>query len=248
MNKKSIGNMIKLFLSGGVVGFIGIFAIDVGATLFAKTGLSLDAVVTKYTLLIFALLVVILFIPAVFYLRKGVNLRKLLNALSDDEMGDMEVVYDTKEKLIDRYFSIALSFNTIFLIMSLMHYGMSFTLAYGRLVFWSQLFVFLGLTIMSSIFEIKLVHFIKKNDPRIKGDPTTLSFQKDYVASCDEAEQLRIYKIGYKSFVISRNMGMGMIALTIVLNITFQSGNLPILISCLMVILMQLSYTYYELK
>ena len=54
-------------------------------------------------------------------------------------------------------------------------------------------------------------------DKRIKGEPTSLNFKKDLMESLDEAEKLKIYKVGYLSFGFTRVLTLALLVLSLLL-------------------------------
>ena len=51
-----------------------------------------------------------------------------------------------------------------------------------------------------AVMQIAIYHLMQKRDPQKKGDPSSLSFNKRWLESCDETEKLVIYQAGYKAF------------------------------------------------
>lgn len=132
--------------------------------------------------------------------------------------------------------------NFIHIILNLVFMGMVFDGKMNHFIW--VLLIFMAGVIATTTLEMTTIRFIQKNDPRLKGDPTTMRFHKDYVESCDEAEQLRIYKAGYQSYMFSRNVAFGLLIFTIVLNMVLDIGGMTIL--AIGVILLSQILSYYR--
>jgi hypothetical protein len=98
----------------------------------------------------------------------------------------------------------------------------------------------------TAILQVTIVKFIQKNDNRLKGDPTKASFSNDFLESMDEAEQLKVYKAGYKAFQLTKTITLVLIVSSIFMNILFGAGGFAIFISCVFMITHVLSFMYYE--
>lgn len=59
--------------------------------------------------------------------------------------------------------------------------------------------MFMAIVVIYPVFYILIINQLKKYDPSKQGNPGSMKFQKDWIASCDEAEKMREYKVGYQS-------------------------------------------------
>jgi hypothetical protein len=109
-------------------------------------------------------------------------------------------------------------------------------------------FLFMFSTIAVSVLNIITIKYIQKNDNRLKGDPTSFRFDKEFLESCDEAQVSRIYKSGYRAFQFSKNVSLVFVILTILLNFTFNTGAFPVFVSCMIMLIQVTSYNYYAIK
>jgi hypothetical protein len=107
--------------------------------------------------------------------------------------------------------------------------------------------LFLFNSLAASVHEVLSVKFLQKMDNRLKGDPTTLRFSKEFLESCDEAQQLEIYKAGYKAFQFAKNAFMVILVLTLLLNLLFEVGGLAVFIICMCLIILIGSYNFYAI-
>jgi len=99
-----------------------------------------------------------------------------------------------------------------------------------------------------SVLNIITIKYIQKNDDRLKGDPTSFRFDKEFLESCDEAQVSRIHTSGYRAFVFSKNVSLVFVVLTILLNFIFNTGAFPVFLSCMMMLIQLTSYNYYAMK
>jgi hypothetical protein len=96
--------------------------------------------------------------------------------------------------------------------------------------------------------ELLVIRSMQTFDARLKGDPTTLRFTKDFIESCDEAEKEKIYQSGYQAYQLSKNTALGFIVVTTIGNMILDTGTAPIVMSCLWMLQNVLSYGYYAVK
>jgi len=98
------------------------------------------------------------------------------------------------------------------------------------------------------VLEIVTIKFVQKMDERLKGDPTSLRFAKDFLESCDEAQKLRIYKSGYKAFQFTKNASLVLLIIAIMFNLTLKTGAIPIVLTGIFLLMHIISYGYFEYK
>jgi hypothetical protein len=110
------------------------------------------------------------------------------------------------------------------------------------------IFLFMFSTIAVSVLNIITIKYIQKNDNRLKGDPTSFRFDKEFLESCDEAQVSRIYEAGYRAFQFSKNVSLGFVIITILLKFTFNTGAFPVFLSCMIMLIQVISYNYYAMK
>lgn len=92
------------------------------------------------------------------------------------------------------------------------------------------------------------VSFDEEKRPAEKGDPSSFSFNKKWLESCDETEKLVIYQAGYKAFGCMQIMiGIG-IVLSIFAKTRFGTGNFPLVLQGGMWVAGNLSYGIWKMK
>lgn len=240
MNKKNILKMILLLIIGGIVGAI----VSIAMFNFEKTdgiGILKDLgyFLKNHNLYLFTANILIFFIPSLVIYSRGKKLYITLETLDEEEMDAVEVK-------AQRNLDLALTINGVFMILNFMIFGATFD-PKSSLIVW-VLIIFLVNTLLTASLEIVAINMIKKFNPRIKGDPTDFSFQKDYLNSCDEAEQLKIYKIGYHAFITTKNSTLILIIVSLLLNMVFETGILPIVMLSILMMIQTISYGYKALK
>ena len=239
MNVKTVTKMIFLTLIGAVFGFIiskGLLQFNDSKNIEIVTKMG-DFFVNN-SLALFFLLLIILFIPSIYMFLKGKKIYSKLDNMEDDE-------YDVQIKVGQKNFEKTLALNSIFLIFNFMLLGMTFSnLPDNEMI---NISVFMLNIFAASMLEIITVRFIQKADTRLKGDPTSLRFSKDYLGSCDEAEKLKIYKTGYHAFQVSKMGSLGFVLLTILCNFILDTGGFPVFVSCSLMLVNIASYSYYAI-
>lgn len=109
------------------------------------------------------------------------------------------------------------------------------------------LVMILGCVVMA-VMEIMIYHLMQKRDPQKKGDPSSFSFNKKWLESCDETEKLVIYQAGYKAFSCMQIMiGIG-IVLSIFGKTRFGTGNFPLVLLGGMWVAGMLCYGIWKMK
>ena len=238
MNMKTIFKMILMMGIGGVIGIISAFG------LLKLSQSEFMIIISQFgnffinNVLVFDIgLIICLFLPAVYqYVKAKRNYNHIID-ISDDNA-------DFYERAGERSFNLSMLINGVFLILNFMLFGMTFEKNRDGL----SLILFLSSVICASVLEIIAIRYIQKFDNRLKGEPTSFRFHKDFLESCDEAEKLKIYKCGYNAFQTSKNASPGLIIITMISNITLNTGTFPIFISCVIMLIQVTSYNYYALK
>lgn len=239
MNKKSILKMGLLMLIGAVIGGVSSFALFFLKDEFGNFYLTLVDFIVKISPFLYPTIFIVMYLPALYLASKGKKYILEARKADDDHVDELE-------RKSEQYLQPAMTLNSIFMLTNFLLIGT--TLVKGTSYYFIVLFVFLFNTIMASGFEIVIVKFIQKHDERLKGDPTSLNFHKEYVASLDEAEQLRTYKAGYESFQFSRNITFAMLILMILFNMIFEVGAMPIIVAVLIGFSQVISFAVYSYK
>ncbi|NCB91216.1 MAG: DUF3169 family protein [Clostridia bacterium] len=87
-----------------------------------------------------------------------------------------------------------------------------------------------GGAVLVCILEILIIHLMQKRDPHKQGDPSSFSFNKKWLESCDETEKMVIYQAGYKAYTRIQVMILIAMIATIWGKLWFDTGNFPIVL------------------
>ena len=180
-----------------------------------------------------------MFLPAVALLNKGKNIMSKLGDIDDE-------AFDERQDVADKYMNNGSTIGQVFMVLNFMLIGLTFDANHELVVV--VLLLFLINVLSSSVLEITTIKFIQKHDKRLKGDPTSLKFGKDFLESLDEAEKLIIYKAGYKAFQFSRVSGLAVLMITILIKFIFEEGDSAILVLGILMMIQVISFNIYSRK
>lgn len=102
--------------------------------------------------------------------------------------------------------------------------------------------VFLVGFAVAFILQAKLVSIEKKLNPEKRGSVWDMNFQKEWMSSCDEAQKQMIYRAGYQAFVTGNVMCSAFCMVALVGQFIFRFGIMPIIMTSLLWLGMNLSY------
>ena len=71
---------------------------------------------------------------------------------------------------------------------------------------------------------------VQKAHPEKKGEISSKDFQKQWLASCDEAEKEIVYQSAYKVYCVMTKSIAVLLGITMILHLMFQTGILAILV------------------
>lgn len=240
MNKKTTIRFIMLMAIGGVIGFFS----SIGLLVLDRTGAGnlmndIGSFVVVNALWFLLGMTVVLFIPAIYFNIIGRRLTVELTHIDDEQLEAYEI---KSESYLDK----SLGLNSVYMISTLVFIGMVFSVDVDH--FWVVLIVFMTTVIGSAVVETSTIRFIQRNDTRLKGDPTSFKFHKDFLESCDEAEKLRIYMSGYNAYMFSRNVTIGLLVVVNIMNMVLDAGPLPVLFVGIVLLTQIASYYIYSVK
>ena len=108
--------------------------------------------------------------------------------------------------------------------------------------------IFLAASFVYVALQKKLVDLTKKLNPEKKGNVLDKNFGDEWLASCDEAQQLVIYKCSYKAYKAVTSTCNILWLVTFVGMISFDTGLLPIFCVSLIMLVMQITYMREGMK
>lgn len=233
-NKRDRKNLIKKMLIGAGIGFLlSIFG-------FLLNGVTMNfGLVIEYSLYIQIAIIIIFFLPVLFWIRGA---KQLFNQLDDSIDVDEDPNREKGEQMLFR----ALMFNRLFVVLSFISVGLAFD--FDNPYFIASMLVFLLVLLPGSMNEVKIVRLIQKKDPMKKGDPTSLKFNSDYFSSLDEGEKVQVYQATYHTFIFMELTLIVLFTLSIFLKLYFDVGNGPMLAIGLIWLIQSIVYFYYSKK
>ena len=107
--------------------------------------------------------------------------------------------------------------------------------------------VFIGFSLLFVALQKKCVDLTKRLNPEKQGNIFDKNFSKDWLASCDEAQQLLIYKASFKAYQSGISICHVLWLITLIGMLSFDTGLLPVFCVSFILLVMQLSY-YMESK
>ncbi len=100
--------------------------------------------------------------------------------------------------------------------------------------------------ILSYVWEMilqgKVIALEKKINPEKRGNILDMKFQKEWVNSCDEAEKMAIYKSSYDTYKVMNNLMVFAWVVTLLGNMTFNTGLFPVVIVVLLWLVQTVTY------
>lgn len=142
------------------------------------------------------------------------------------------------------YLDSSMLFLGVFISINFMQYGMLYHKTTENTTTILALFM-LGI-LFSVNLQVATVKYVQRLDNRLKGDPTKGTFNKEFLDSMDEAEQLKVFKSGYRSFQMTKTITQMIVVFSILMNIFFKTGGFAIFISSLFMIMQTVVSGYYE--
>jgi lysylphosphatidylglycerol synthetase-like protein (DUF2156 family) len=197
----------------------------------------IENILYNYTAVVYLVTALLLLLPSTILHFVGKKAYGEMMSKDDDELNS-----DLLKK--SGYMDLSMSFLGVFITVNFMQFGMLYnkTTADSSMI----LVLFMVGILFTSTLQVATVKYVQKFDKRLKGDPTKSSFDKEFVESMDEAEQLKTYKAGYKSFQMTKIVTQIIVVITIFMNIIFGTGGFAIFISCLFMLVETVSFAYHE--
>lgn len=230
-NKKAVGKyLIIMIVCMAIGGIYGYFSNDISR--FFKNQNMTTETISNYCIRLFAMaapyimwiLLVAVCSYTVFALKKG---RKEFEAWDFEDEGAMDKI----EKRLN---------TSIFLTGNLLcvdyFFFPAFMLAIVKEIYDSipMFFITLAAMVLSMFFSVflqqKIIDFVKEMNPEKKGSVYDIKFQKKWMDTCDEAEQLQIYKASYKAYQKVNALCITLFVIIFFLSMVFKTGLLPIAI------------------
>ena len=108
-----------------------------------------------------------------------------------------------------------------------------------------ELIIFIVMVAYLNIWQIRYVKLIQKVYPDKKGDPTSMKFQEQWLASCDEAEKECVYQASYKTYALLGKCLPAFTLAAMILHMVWNTGILAIVIPAILWLLTSVNYCHY---
>lgn len=103
--------------------------------------------------------------------------------------------------------------------------------------FLAGLVVFMGMVVYFGMWQVRYVKMVQRIYPEKKGDPASMKFQEQWLASCDEAEKEEIYEASYKTYLLTGKVLPFCTLVAMLLHMVWNTGVLAIIIPAFLWIL-----------
>ncbi len=159
-------------------------------------------------------------------------------------------------KTIEAKINKALMLTTVYYIVSFSMFGIifsgintSFDFSIVNLIGYPlSVIVFIAGIVMYVQLQKKLVNLTKEINPEKRGSVYDMKFRKEWLNSCDEAEQVVIYKSAYKAYVVISNVFLTLMAIFFLTSMTFQTGLFSLLLVASLWLTVTLVYNFESKK
>ncbi len=227
MNKTGLIKLILLFIGGFCLGlFTGIFQL--------VEKIDIDTFVRVVEVLCKGLYY-LLFIPIGYLLFLLFKVKSKINSADDD------LIF----KKLDKNLSIVNGTASVLITLNFVLFGLN-NFKNDNYIF--ELILFFVYLVIGVFIWIYSIVQIKKIYPEKKGDPLDGKFDRDWYASCDEAEKIKIGNASYKSYMLSIKIGFVLLFGLIILKVTEVADIFSVLAMGIMLTVLQCSYMYQVFK
>ena len=242
----SYGKLMKRLLIylgiGGVCGFfVGIFMTmeDIGVI----NGVSdLSDLFRPLALPVIAVIFIVSVVLMEFYSRK---LKNTLKGLEEAEDEQYEVLSYEEEK----YGAMLMNCNVISQVCDVIVLSLIFSRSWLDAASGRELAGFLGACVLFianffvyGYYQMRFVKMVQAAHPEKRGDMNSKTFQKDWLASCDEAEKEMVYQSAYSAYMALGKMIQILLCATMILHLMFHTGILAVIVVGVVYLTMTISY------
>ena len=90
--------------------------------------------------------------------------------------------------------------------------------------------------------QARYVKLLQRVHPEKRGDVSSMKFQEQWLASCDEAEKEVIYQSAYKAYVFASKCTAVLLLVTMFAQLLFNTGILAIIVVGIMYLILSMTY------
>ncbi len=171
-----------------------------------------DFLITQ-TIFLYLISAMLLLVPATGLYYSGKKSYLEMMSSDKDDVND-----DVKRKA--GYLDLSMTILGVYATVNFMQYGMLYNKTTENPT--TILILFMLGILFTAILQVSTVKLVQKQDNRLKGDPTKTSFNKEFLDSMNEAEQLKVFKSGYRAFQTTKSITLMIVVFTIFMNILFE--------------------------
>ena len=239
----SYGKLTKrMLISLGIGGVFGCFA-GIFMTFGVKNGMSdLSDLVRPLALPIIAVIFVVSIVLMEFYSRKLKDTMKHLEEAEDEQY---EVLSYEEEK----YGAMLMNCNVISQVCDIIVLTFTFSRSWLEEASGKELAGFLATCALFCInfflygyYQMRYVKMVQAAHPEKRGDMNSKNFQKDWMASCDEAEKECIYQASYKGYQTVMKWAPILTFVALILHMFFDTGILAIVMTSVIWLVTSVTY------
>lgn len=247
VKSKKMNSYVKLLLFmalggviGGILGYVSIYY-DEGVS--GMVG-ALSGWITEHVLVIMIVLTVIVLVLCILCYWKSGTLINVIEGQEDDEL------QERIDAQFDFWGTVGVIASNMGMCLSMVFLAFAFQLdsagAAIRMLYCAGML--LVCTIICGFYQVAMVKQIRKKDPMKKGDASDIHFQKEFLASCDEAERKTIYIACYKTFLVMKSVLMIAIVIAMIGHLIWQTGLIAVILLGICYGLMTTAYGIYTVR
>lgn len=205
-----------------------------------------DAMVQSFPVLFIIVAVLSIIIPTIGYIHCHKMYQKLQADRDNDELWDRLENALNGSMITSTLFSIA----NVCLFLCFVYGAVTTKIdeRYGKTVVLIGLAVFVISTFMEILIPHLVVKIEKELNPEKKGNVLDSKFREVWMDSCDEAQQMMVYKAAYKAFSNTNMVCIWLVVITFVCAMLFKTDILSMIVVCLVWFVNTLSYMLHAAK
>ena len=240
--------ILMIATCGGIGYFFGVITAKTEETdtLAQAVDVVKNVVLQSFPVLFMIVAVLSIIIPTIGYIHCHKMYQKLQADRDNDELWDRLENALNGPMIISTLFSIA----NVCLFLCFVYGAVTAKIdeRYGKTVVLIGLAIFVISTVMEILIPHLVVKIEKELNPEKKGNVLDSKFREVWMDSCDEAQQLIVYKSAYKAFSNTNIVCIWLIAITFVCAMLFKTDILSMIIVCLIWFINTFSYMLHAAK
>lgn len=230
IKKSSVKRSLLKMLAGACVGailggFLGfahfVLPIETSATIGEQLRSSIHPI-------IFPGLVIITFISVISQESYFARLKKICFKLKDADDEEFDLL-DYEEEQSGAILQTINTLSQVFCIV-LLSFGYSFDYLSQSIVALGSCLVFLICFFYDGFIQTRYIKLLQNVHLEKQGDASSFNFQKQWLASCDEAEKEVIYQSAYEAFSLTNKLIPFLLLLTMLGHLFLQTGIMAIIV------------------